>query len=308
MPGLLDTLAFDDDQSISADDGPIAPELVEIAPRAYGVNFRDVMVAMSWGSSAPPSSPARARVEWTNVAHMPAGLGFEEAASLPVIFCTAYIGLVDLVRLSPGDTVHIHAAAGGVGQAAILMARHLGTDVFVTVGTPEKRQLVMSKYGIPADRVFRVTVTRHTNRDASFDSGVLAANNGRGVDVAIGVAAETAGVLGRLQRTGYMPLSEDQVLGVLQSAILAPYEPQVAVGLNSGPGNHWDHAGASHLGRDAGFSALRAGEVDQIRGKSGPRTAAEVSIFGVMQSASLAALAADVAAKSTHVSANLFAP
>ncbi|KAK6208257.1 polyketide synthase module [Colletotrichum tabaci] len=175
-----------------------------------------------------------------------------------------------------------------------------------------------------------------------------------------------------------MPLSEDQVLRVLGSAILAPYEPQVIVGLNSGPGNHWDRTGESQLGRDARFAALRAREIDQIHGKSGSGTAtgdssslasrlatakssdeatesvavaiaeklsdifmipvddielanrpaqygidslvalelrnmlvqqaaAEVSIFGIKQSVSLAALAADVAAKSTHVSANLFA-
>lgn len=207
--------------------------------------------------------------------------------------------------------------------------------------------------------------------------GLPAVSVDLGAVKAIGVAAETAGVLGRLQRTGHMPLSEDQVLGVLGSAILAPYESQVVVGLNSGPGNHWDRTGESQLGRDARFSALRAREIDQIHGKSGSGTtgdssslasklatanssdeatesvataiaeklsdifmipvndieltnrpaqygidslvavelrnmlvqqaAAEVSIFGIMQSASLAALAADVAAKSTHVSSNLFA-
>ncbi|KAK6208258.1 Lovastatin diketide synthase LovF [Colletotrichum tabaci] len=211
MPGLLDTIAFDDDlQSISANDGLIAPESIEIVPRAYGVNFRDVMVAMGQlhervmglecagvitdvGSEAAEQGysvgdkvfcllrgpfGSRARVEWTNVSHIPTGLSFEEAASLPVIFCTAYIGLIDLARLSPGDTILVHAAAGGVGQAAIMMARHLGADIFVTVGTPEKRQLVMSKYGIPADRIF-------SSRDASFASGVLAATNSCGVDVVL---------------------------------------------------------------------------------------------------------------------------
>ncbi|KAF2139471.1 uncharacterized protein K452DRAFT_232273 [Aplosporella prunicola CBS 121167] len=211
MPGLLDTLAFDDDDSISAEAGSaLSPEMVEVEPRAYGVNFRDVMVAMGQlhervmglecsgiitrvGSDAAKQGYAagdrvfcllrgpfgsRARIEWTNVSHMPEGLSFEEAASLPVIFCTAYIGLIDLARMEPGNSILIHAAAGGVGQAAIMMARHLGADIFVTVGTQEKRDLVMNKYGIPADRIF-------SSRDTSFAAGVLAATNGRGVDVVL---------------------------------------------------------------------------------------------------------------------------
>ena len=185
----------------------------------------------------------------------------------------------------------------------------------------------------------------------------------------IGVAAETAGVLGRLHRLGHVPLTEKQVLAVLASAILAPYEPQVVVGLNSGPGRHWDSDGESQLGRDFRFAALRdradapqgcadingddagslasklaaAGSPDEaaelvgatiaeklsdifmipvadielakrpaqygidslvaveLRNMLVQHAASEVSIFGIMQSPSLAALAADVAAKSSYV-------
>ncbi|KAG8157511.1 hypothetical protein KVR01_012553 [Diaporthe batatas] len=211
MPGLLDTIAFVDDSSVAVDKGTqISPELVEIEPRAYGVNFRDVMVAMGQlqervmglecsgvitrvGEEAMAQGysvgdrvfcllrgpfGSRARVEWTSVMHMPAKITFEEAASLPVIFCTAYICLIDIGRLERGQTVLIHAAAGGVGQAAIMVAKHLGAEIFATVGTSEKRQMIRERYGIPDDHIF-------SSRDASFSAGVLAATGSRGVDVVL---------------------------------------------------------------------------------------------------------------------------
>lgn len=211
MPGLLDTVAFDDDISISAQAGSdLSPALIEVEPRAYGVNFRDVMVAMGQlhervmglecsgiitrvGREAAAQGYAvgdkvfcllrgpfgsRVHVSWMNVAHIPARLSFEEAASLPVIFCTAYIGLIDMARLQRGQTVLIHAAAGGVGQAAIMIAKHLGLEIFATVGTPEKQELIMTQYGIPNDHIF-------SSRDISFAAGILAATNNRGVDAVL---------------------------------------------------------------------------------------------------------------------------
>ena len=59
----------------------------------------------------------------------PASLDFEEAAAVPVAFVTAYISLVKLARLQPGERVLIHAATGGVGLAAIQVARDLGAEV-----------------------------------------------------------------------------------------------------------------------------------------------------------------------------------
>lgn len=212
MPGLMETIAFDDDSSMSAisDKSDLASTLIEVEPRAYGVNFRDVMVAMGQlhervmglecsgiirrvGAEAASHGYAvgdkvfcllrgpfgsRVRVEWTNVAHMPEGLSFEDAASLPVIFCTAYICLIDMARLRRGQTVLIHAAAGGVGQAAIMIAKHLGLEIYATVGTAEKRALVTTKYGIPDDHIF-------SSRDTSFAAGVLTATHGRGVDAVV---------------------------------------------------------------------------------------------------------------------------
>ncbi|KND87310.1 Lovastatin diketide synthase LovF [Tolypocladium ophioglossoides CBS 100239] len=212
IPGLLDTLAFNDDKEAdvgSSDD--TQAEMVEIEPRAYGLNFRDVMVAMGQlrervmglecagiitrvGSEAAAQGFAvgdrvmalllgpyssRARVGWHGVAHMPEGMSFDDAASLPMIFSTAYVGLVDVARLRHGQSVLIHAAAGGVGQAAIMLAKdYLGADVYATVGSQAKRDLLTREYGIPPERIFN-------SRDASFAPAVLAATGGRGVDVVL---------------------------------------------------------------------------------------------------------------------------
>jgi NADPH:quinone reductase-like Zn-dependent oxidoreductase/ubiquinone/menaquinone biosynthesis C-methylase UbiE len=208
IPGLLDTLVFDDDEDYEdyAD-----ADTVEIEPRAYGLNFRDVMVAMGQlrervmglecagivtrvGSEAAAQGFAMgdrvmalllgpfgscARVSWQGVAHIPEGMGFNDAASLPMIFSTAYVGLVDVARLHHGQSVLIHAAAGGVGQAAIMLAKdYLGADVYVTVGSQEKRELLMREYNIPPERIF-------SSRNASFAPAILAATGGRGVDVVL---------------------------------------------------------------------------------------------------------------------------
>ncbi|KAG5748075.1 hypothetical protein H9Q70_009267 [Fusarium xylarioides] len=254
----------------AASEESIPADLVEIEPRTYGVNFRDVMVAM--GSEAAKQGyltgdrvfcllrgpfGSRTRIKWMNVSHMLNGLSFEEAASLPVIFCTAYIGLIDLACLGPGNTILIYAAA------VVGVAGNASQSNYSTAGSFQ-------------DALARWRVSRDLPAVA-IDLGAVKA---------IGVAAETAGVLGRLQRTGHIPLSEDQVLSILASAILTPYQPQVVVGLNSGPGNHWDRTGESQLGRDARFLALRAREIDQIQGKSGGASGDSLSLASKLASAS----------------------
>src|SRR5690606_25934396 len=92
-------------------------------------------------------TPAKAAV------HKPPQMSFEEAATVPTAFFTVQYALDYLARTRPGERVLIHGAAGGVGLAAIQVARHLGADLFVTVGTPEKRRLML-QLGISADRIF----------------------------------------------------------------------------------------------------------------------------------------------------------
>jgi NADPH:quinone reductase-like Zn-dependent oxidoreductase len=120
----------------------------------------------------------RIRVPWTSVASIPEEMSWEMAASFVLVFITAWYSLFDAARVEPGETVMVHAASGGVGQACIILLQSRGIEVFATIGTEEKRDFVRTTYGIPDDHIF-------SSRDASFADDVLAATEGRGVDVVI---------------------------------------------------------------------------------------------------------------------------
>jgi NADPH:quinone reductase-like Zn-dependent oxidoreductase len=106
---------------------------------------------------------------------IPDDITFEEAAGLPLVHATAYHALVNVVRVRKGQTILIHAAAGGVGQAAIQLAKHYEMEIFATVGSADKRALVQEEYGIPDDHIFY-------SRDTSFAKGIKRITGGRGVD------------------------------------------------------------------------------------------------------------------------------
>ena len=74
----------------------------------------------------------------------PKNIDWNEAASLPVVYTTAYFSLIHHCRLEKGETVLIHAAAGGVGIAAINIARAIGAEIYATVSTQEKRDYIIS--------------------------------------------------------------------------------------------------------------------------------------------------------------------
>ncbi len=76
------------------------------------------------------------------VAKKPAGMGFADAASIPVNFLTAYHALFETGTLRPGANVLIHAGAGGVGLAAIQLARNAGCTVYATAGSEKKLELI----------------------------------------------------------------------------------------------------------------------------------------------------------------------
>lgn len=203
--GLLDTMRFEDDLGYHE---PLPEDFVEVAPKAFGLNFRDVMIAMGQlnetimgyecagvitrvGSKVTHLKvgdrvAAMMRGNYANyirllgisVSKIPDDMPWEQATSMPMVFCTAYFSLYDTARLQKGETILIHAAAGGVGQAAIMLAQLVGAEIYATVGSKEKAQLLMDTYGIPEDHIF-------TSRNASFATDVMAATNGKGVDVAL---------------------------------------------------------------------------------------------------------------------------
>lgn len=211
-PGLLDTLVFEDDLQVAE---PLHPDEVEIEVKSSGVNFRDIMICTGQMSDTSlglecggivhkvganvTSLKVGQRVTawtygnyrnyvrtWADLAKpIPDDMEFSVAASIPIIFSTVIYGLQHVARLQRGESVLIHAAAGGVGQAAILLAQLIGADIFVTVGTQAKRDLIKREFGIPDDRIFN-------SRDLSFAEDVKRATGGRGVDVVLNSLAGDA--------------------------------------------------------------------------------------------------------------------
>ena len=118
------------------------------------------------------------RTTETLVSTIPRDMDMDAAASFPLVFCTGLHCLTNIAKLQKGESILIHCAAGGVGQASIMLAKNLGAEVFVTVSSPEKRDLVMNLYGIPKDHVF-------SSRDTNFEAGIRRLTNGAGVDVVL---------------------------------------------------------------------------------------------------------------------------
>lgn len=106
---------------------------------------------------------------------MPASIPFPDAAALYFPFHLAWLGLLDRAELESGETVLIHAAAGGAGSAAIQIAKSQGAKVFATCGTDEKAAFCRS---LGAD-----VVINYETED--FKSIVLEATGNRGVDVVL---------------------------------------------------------------------------------------------------------------------------
>lgn len=107
------------------------------------------------------------------VAFKPRHASMEEAAALPLVFITAWEALLDRCCLAEGQTVLIHAAAGGVGHVAVQLAKQAGATVLGTVGSPDKAAWVTS---LGADRVF-------VYKDVDFAQAVLDWTHGKGADV-----------------------------------------------------------------------------------------------------------------------------
>ncbi|KAI0973114.1 hypothetical protein F4678DRAFT_478324 [Xylaria arbuscula] len=277
--GLLDTLAFSDHHVNT--EALLDSELVEIEPRAYGLNFRDVMVAMGQlkecvmglecsgvitrlGLEAQSRGlkvgdrvmalllgpfASRVQTSWHGVVHIPHGITFEDAASLPMIFSTAYVCLVDTANFRSGQSILIHSAAGGVGQAAIMLAKYLGArEIFVTIGSPEKRKFLINEYGIPDTHIF-------SSRDALFSPAIMMATDGRGVDVVLNSLA------GPLLQASF--------------DVVAPFGHLVEIGKKDLEGNSLLEMGA--FSRAASYTSIDMMALLRHRGPAIKRALAEVA-------------------------------
>ena len=110
------------------------------------------------------------------VARIPSGWSYAQAATVPAVFLTAYYALAHLARVSAGERVLVHAATGGVGMAAVQLARHWGLDVYATASP--------GKMGNPAQHGIR----RRPHRELThleFEQKFSAATDGAGMDVVL---------------------------------------------------------------------------------------------------------------------------
>ncbi|WP_158920854.1 SDR family NAD(P)-dependent oxidoreductase, partial [Streptomyces sp. NBRC 109706] len=200
--GTLESLRIE-----AVDTPPLEAGQIRVAIRAAGVNFRDVLIGLGMypgagvmGSEAAGvvlevgpeitdlvpgdrvfgfftgSFAAEAVTDRRLLVRVPAGWSWAEAASLPLVFATAWYGLRDLGGVSEGESVLIHAAAGGVGMAAVQLARHWGLEVYATA-SPSKWPTVTNN-GVDPTHIA-------SSRDLAFEDHIRAATDGRGVDVVL---------------------------------------------------------------------------------------------------------------------------
>ncbi|MGQ4333756.1 SDR family NAD(P)-dependent oxidoreductase [Streptomyces hayashii] len=198
---------------------PLGAGEVRIGVRAAGLNFRDVLNALGMypGPAGPLGSEAAGVVLETGdgvtdlavgervfgmaagsfgpvavadrrlLARVPQGWSFAQAASVPVVFLTALYAWRDLADLRAGQSVLVHAGAGGVGMAAIQLARHLGAEVYATAG-PGKWDALRA-LGLDDDHIASSRDTGFAKKFSAVDV-VLNSLAGEFVDASLSVLAE----------------------------------------------------------------------------------------------------------------------
>ena len=191
-------------------DAALGPGQVRVALSAIAANFRDVMIALGLypdpdavmgieasgvvvetetGSGEgrfavgdrvvglfPDGTGTIAITDQRLLVKVPAGWSHTAAATTSVVFATAYYALVDLAAVKPGQRVLVHAATGGVGMAAVQLARHFGLEVFATASRGKWDTL--RSMGFDDDHI-------SDSRSLEFEEKFRAATGGRGVDLVL---------------------------------------------------------------------------------------------------------------------------
>ncbi|KAI0486768.1 polyketide synthase [Xylaria cf. heliscus] len=202
----LDTLRYEDDPMFEEQ---IAAHDVEFKVMATGMNFRDLAFVLGQisgdvvlgveaagivtraglaatfkvgdrvlGLSTSGTMKTYARTRDTFLTKVPESMNWAEAASISFASSAAYAVLAEHANIQDGDTILIHSATGGFGQAAIQLAQHRGAEIFVTAGTQEKQDFLHVTYGIPRSHIF-------SSRDTLFKQGVRLLTESRGVDIVL---------------------------------------------------------------------------------------------------------------------------
>jgi NADPH2:quinone reductase len=207
---VVDRILEPSELRVSEVDAPqLWPGTLAVDVRAAGCNFFDILMCQGRYQVKPPfpfipgaeaagvvaevaddvkgfargdrvllSTPLGAFAERVVVAarsawKMPDGMTFEEGAALPIVYPTSYAALVFRAQLREGETLLVHAAAGGVGLAAVQIGKALGAHVIATAGGSDKLEIVKAN---GADVLIDYTVENFVER-------VKEATKGRGADV-----------------------------------------------------------------------------------------------------------------------------
>ncbi len=183
----------------------LEPGQVRLGLRSSGVNFRDVLIAL--GDSADydvglegagvvlevaddvlrfaPGDRVMGQfigagpvvvVDHRRITHIPSAWTYAQAATVPAVFLSAYYALAHIARVRAGERVLVHAAAGGVGMAAVQLAKHWGLDVYATA-SPGK-WATLRGLGFDDDHIA-------SSRTVEFEQKFSAATGGAGMDVVL---------------------------------------------------------------------------------------------------------------------------
>jgi polyketide synthase 5 len=242
-PGDLDSMEL-----AAFDRIPPGPGEIEVAVKASSINFADVLVAYgrypSFEGRLPRTGTDFAGVVtavgpgvtthqvgdhvggispngcWATFVNadarlavtLPQSLADEQAAAITTAYATAWYGLHDLARIDKGDRVLIHSGTGGVGQAAIAIARAAGAEIFATAGSEARREL-LREMGIKY---------AYDSRSIEFADQLRRDTDGYGVDIVLNSvtgAAQRAGLEllafgGRFVEIGKRDIYGDSRLGL----------------------------------------------------------------------------------------------
>ncbi|SBU98614.1 phthiocerol/phenolphthiocerol synthesis type-I polyketide synthase C [Streptomyces sp. Ncost-T6T-1] len=195
--------------------GDCSGRVVSVGPGTTGFRIGDRVVACVFGAIV-----SHVTVRADHARPVPEAMTQEDAAALPLVLATAWYALHDLARVEPGETVLIHSAAGGLGLAAVQVARMLGAEVIATAGSAAKRAYLRE---LGVEHVF-------DSRELSWADAVRACTGSRGVDVVLNSltgAAITRGLEvlaedGRFVEVGKKDIHGERTLG------LAPFRKGIS--------------------------------------------------------------------------------
>jgi acyl transferase domain-containing protein/acyl carrier protein len=189
-----------------------AGKITAVGDGVSGLKVGDDVMAITPSFDKTSFFSAYVTISAELVVPKPAQLTFEEAATVPIAFLTAYYAMYYLGQLDKGERVLIHSAAGGVGLAAVQLAKLAGAEIFVTAGTPEKRAY-LGTLGI--EHIM-------DSRSLAFAKEVMAQTASTGVDMVLNSLTGEAmqhslsvlGTQGRFLEIGKRDIYQNHQLGL----------------------------------------------------------------------------------------------